>query len=63
MPGVDHPVELQNLCLKYPQLDTESRPTRTGNLGQPNVICVRNDAELLLDPVAPIATTMPNSAR
>src|SRR6478735_991849 len=40
MPGVDHSVELQNLCLQYPQLDTESRQTCTGNLGQPLVICV-----------------------
>src|SRR5271169_6136560 len=52
MPGVDHPVELQNLCLQYPQLDTESRQTRAGNLGQPLVICVRDDAKQLLDTVA-----------
>ena len=52
MPGVDHPVELQNLSLQYPQLDTESRQTHTGNLGQPLVICVRDDAKQLLDTVA-----------
>ena len=52
MPGADHPVELQNLRLQHPQLNAESRHTRTGNLGQPLVICVRDDAEQLLDTIA-----------
>src|SRR5215471_15381927 len=52
MPGVDQPVELQNLCLQYPQLDPESRQTRTGNLWQALVICVRDDAKQLLDTIA-----------
>ena len=42
----------RNLRLQHPQLNAESRHTRTGNLGQPLVICVRDDAEQLLDTIA-----------
>jgi hypothetical protein len=40
------------ICAFSIQLDAESRHTRTGNLRQPLVICVRDDAEQLLDTIA-----------
>jgi hypothetical protein len=33
-------------------LGTESGHTRTGNVGQPSVICICNDAEQLFDTMA-----------
>ena len=59
------PIELQNLCLSVPAVGhREIRQTRTGNLGQPLVICIRDDAKQLLDTVAADRwAAMPNSAR
>ena len=52
MPSPDHTIELQNLRLQHPQLGAESGHTRTGDLGQPLVICIGDDAEQLLDTIA-----------
>ena len=49
MPSPDHTIELQDLCLQRPQLGTESGNTRTGNLGQPLIICIGSNPEQLLD--------------
>ena len=52
VPSPDHTIELQNLCLQHPQLGTESGNTRTGNLGQPLIICIGSNPEQLLDTLA-----------
>ena len=52
MPSPDHTIELQDLCFQRPQLGTESGNTRTGNLGQPLIICIGSNPEQLLDTLA-----------
>jgi len=52
VPGVDHPVELENLLLKDPQLGTERRKTRARNLRHPFVTWIGNDPEQFLDAFA-----------
>src|SRR5262245_6598545 len=43
VPGVDHTVELQDLCLEHPQLGAEHGETRARNLGQPFVTWIGGD--------------------
>ena len=52
VPSPDHTIELQDLCLQHPQLAAESDDTRTGNLGQPLIICIGGNPEQLLDTMA-----------
>ena len=53
MPGHDHTVELQDLCLQHPQLGAESGYTSAGDLGQPFVVWIGGDTEQLFDTIAP----------
>jgi hypothetical protein len=53
VPGRDHSVEVQYLCLEHPQLGAESGETRSRNLEQPFVACIGDRMEQFLDAIAP----------
>ena len=44
MPGHDHAIELKDLRLQRLELGAENRDTRPGELGQPLVACIGDDA-------------------
>ena len=53
VPGHDHPIELQNLLLESEQLSTERGKAGTGNLRDPLLVRVGNNAQQFCDPFTP----------
>ena len=53
MPSNDASVELQYLGLQHAQLAAESGKAGAGHLWEPEVRCIRNDFQQLLDAPAP----------
>jgi hypothetical protein len=53
VPSHDHPIELQNLLLESEQLSTERGKAGTGNLRDPLLVRVGNNAQQFCDPFTP----------